>query len=430
MQLRRRPASRAPRSWPTRPRARRAFRRRRPAGRWWPGPRGQSRARRAGRELFAPGVGAQAGPPARPAKGTAVPPGASTAGGHSHGPGDRPVTERFTSTDPDDFAVPTGREEEWRFTPLRRLRDLHEPLAEPGELTVEVDRAGPGRGARGRRATPSRSAGPARRPTGSRAGAAAGPPGHRRHRARRAPAWPSRSWSPCAASGETAFGHLSSTSSRSPRPSSSSTTSARRGCAANVELLVGDGATLTVVSVQDWADDAVHVAAARRAARPGRPAAARRGHLRRRPRPAQPDASLRRAGRRRRAARAVLRRRRPAPRAPAVRRPRRAALPEPRHLQGRAAGRGRAHRLDRRRADPRRRPRAPTPTSSTATWCSPTAPAPTRCRTWRSRPARSSAPATPAPPAASTTSSCSTCSPAASRRTRPAGWSSAASSPT
>ena len=25
-----------------------------------------------------------------------------------------------------DFPVPTGREEEWRFTPLRRLRRLHE----------------------------------------------------------------------------------------------------------------------------------------------------------------------------------------------------------------------------------------------------------------------------------------------------------------
>ncbi len=28
------------------------------------------------------------------------------------------------SYDPADFAVPTGREEEWRFTPLRRLRGL------------------------------------------------------------------------------------------------------------------------------------------------------------------------------------------------------------------------------------------------------------------------------------------------------------------
>ncbi len=29
------------------------------------------------------------------------------------------------SVNPDDFAVPTGREEEWRFTPLNRLRALH-----------------------------------------------------------------------------------------------------------------------------------------------------------------------------------------------------------------------------------------------------------------------------------------------------------------
>ena len=37
------------------------------------------------------------------------------------------------SADLADFPVPTGREEEWRFTPLRRLRGLHAdaPLA-PG----------------------------------------------------------------------------------------------------------------------------------------------------------------------------------------------------------------------------------------------------------------------------------------------------------
>jgi Fe-S cluster assembly protein SufD len=72
-------------------------------------------------ELFAEGVGAQAGPPATPASGTATAPGA-----HSHG-GPAPTgtpAERFTSTDPDAFGVPTGREEEWRFTPMRRIRPL------------------------------------------------------------------------------------------------------------------------------------------------------------------------------------------------------------------------------------------------------------------------------------------------------------------
>ena len=46
------------------------------------------------------------------------------------------------SVDPADFAVPGGREEEWRFTPLRRLRGLHKdaPLAQSG-VTVEVEAA-------------------------------------------------------------------------------------------------------------------------------------------------------------------------------------------------------------------------------------------------------------------------------------------------
>src|SRR4051812_49710803 len=72
-------------------------------------------------ELFAPGVGAQAGPPTRPADATGVTPGA-----HSHGgpPPTGSPAERFTSTDPDAFGVPTGREEEWRFTPMRRGRRL------------------------------------------------------------------------------------------------------------------------------------------------------------------------------------------------------------------------------------------------------------------------------------------------------------------
>jgi Fe-S cluster assembly protein SufD len=45
------------------------------------------------------------------------------------------------SANPDDFAVPAGREEEWRFTPLNRLRALHKDAAFTGAVTVEVEAA-------------------------------------------------------------------------------------------------------------------------------------------------------------------------------------------------------------------------------------------------------------------------------------------------
>jgi Fe-S cluster assembly protein SufD len=48
----------------------------------------------------------------------------------------------FFSQDPADFPVPAGREEEWRFTPLRRLRNLHSTaVLGPDGVTVEVDPA-------------------------------------------------------------------------------------------------------------------------------------------------------------------------------------------------------------------------------------------------------------------------------------------------
>ncbi|MBQ1081367.1 MULTISPECIES: Fe-S cluster assembly protein SufD [unclassified Nocardiopsis] len=47
---------------------------------------------------------------------------------HSHGLGQIPVSKLDThgSKDVDAFPVPNGREEEWRFTPLRRLKGLHD----------------------------------------------------------------------------------------------------------------------------------------------------------------------------------------------------------------------------------------------------------------------------------------------------------------
>ncbi|MEV1206367.1 Fe-S cluster assembly protein SufD, partial [Microbispora rosea] len=47
-----------------------------------------------------------------------------------------------SSYDVADFAVPTGREEEWRFTPLSRLKGLHNGTAAvTGGVVVDVEAA-------------------------------------------------------------------------------------------------------------------------------------------------------------------------------------------------------------------------------------------------------------------------------------------------
>ena len=47
--------------------------------------------------------------------------------------------ERVRSTDPDAYGVPTGREEEWRFTPLDRLRVLLDGAPSDAHLQIERD---------------------------------------------------------------------------------------------------------------------------------------------------------------------------------------------------------------------------------------------------------------------------------------------------
>src|SRR4051812_32213170 len=91
-------------------------------------------------ELFAPGVGAQAGPPTTPATGTGSA-GQAAPGAHSHG-GPAPTgspAERFTSTDPEAFGVPTGREEAWRFTPMKRVPPLLGGAASDAQLAWTTD---------------------------------------------------------------------------------------------------------------------------------------------------------------------------------------------------------------------------------------------------------------------------------------------------
>ncbi len=71
------------------------------------------------------------------------------------------------SYDVADFEVPTGREEEWRFTPLRRLRNLHKgTAADGGKVLLEVE-AAPRSPSRPSAATTRASARPTSPPTGS-----------------------------------------------------------------------------------------------------------------------------------------------------------------------------------------------------------------------------------------------------------------------
>ena len=183
---------------------------------------------------------------------------------HSHG-GDVPMVsrgQRFTSYDVDAFEVPTGREEEWRFTPLRRLRGLHKgaeatgtaqvSVQAPDGVTVEeVSSQDPRLGAGGV---------PADRVAAQAWGSATGAtvvtvPAETRV----ADTITITVTGPGA--GELAYGHLQV---RLESFAEAVVVLDYRGSGTygeNIELVLGDGARLTLVSVQDWADDAVHVAA-------------------------------------------------------------------------------------------------------------------------------------------------------------------------
>jgi Fe-S cluster assembly protein SufD len=184
---------------------------------------------------------------------------------HSHGPGS-PVPQqsraaRPTSYDVADFPVLTGREEDWRFTPLDRVRGLHDGSAEIGAgVVVEVNAA-----EQARVETVGRD--------DERIGRT-GKPGDRVA----AQAWSSferatvvtfpsetvaRRPTYVTITGQgkegAAYAHLIIDA----QPFSTGVVVLdHRGSttlADNVELIVGDSANLTVVSLADWDDDAVHL---------------------------------------------------------------------------------------------------------------------------------------------------------------------------
>ncbi|GGM63221.1 Fe-S cluster assembly protein SufD [Longimycelium tulufanense] len=189
-------------------------------------------------------------------------------GAHSHGAGAPAVpaasrAERFTSFDVEAFEKPSGREEDWRFTPMRRLRGLHDGSAvRTGAATVEVAAA-----PEVRVETVAR---------GDERLGVAGIPGDRVA----AQAWCSfaeativtiprdtRASGPTTVTvtgpgeGKVDYGHLQV---RAEPFAEAVVVIDHRGSgtyADNVEFVLGDGAQVTVVAVHDWADDAVHVSA-------------------------------------------------------------------------------------------------------------------------------------------------------------------------
>lgn len=171
--------------------------------------------------------------------------------------------EQFSSFDVDAFEIPGGRDELWRFTPLKRLRGLHDGSApatghavvEVGErdgVTVETvqrgdDRLGQGGVPADRVAAQAFSSfETATIVTVAREVEVAEPveitvtgPG----------------------SGVTAYGHLQIRVEELARATFVVDLRGSGTYADNVEIVVGDAAGVNVIWIADWADDMVHVSA-------------------------------------------------------------------------------------------------------------------------------------------------------------------------
>jgi Fe-S cluster assembly protein SufD len=168
---------------------------------------------------------------------------------------------QFTSFDVDAFEVPHGRDEAWRFTPLRRLRGLHDGSAvADGAAGIEVD--GP---ESVRSETVPRD--------DDRLGAAGVPADRVAAQAYSAFGSATVVTVPKGAeiaepititvtgpgAGTTAYGHLQLRAEELSRATVVVDVRGGGTYADNVEFVVGDGAALTVVWIADGEQDLVHV---------------------------------------------------------------------------------------------------------------------------------------------------------------------------
>ncbi len=171
--------------------------------------------------------------------------------------------ELFASFDVDAFEVPHGRDEIWRFTPLRRLRGLHDGSARPtgnAEIAVseqpgvqvETVRRGDQRLGQGGIPT-DRVAAQAFSSFNSATLVTVGRDIQTADPVNISVTGPGK--------GAVAYGHLQI---RVEELGDVVVVIDHRGSgtyADNVEFVVGDAARLTVVWIADWADDTVHVSA-------------------------------------------------------------------------------------------------------------------------------------------------------------------------
>ncbi|TCP46210.1 iron-regulated ABC transporter permease protein SufD [Tamaricihabitans halophyticus] len=169
--------------------------------------------------------------------------------------------ERFTSYDVEAFEVPGGREENWRFTPMKRLRGLHDGSAvAKGEVKVEtevapeavVETVGREDSRLGVAGVPSDRIAAQAYSSFTTATVLTVPKETKT-------SGPNVLRLTGPGVGNTAYGHLQV---RLEQFAEAVVVLDHQGSgtyADNVEFVVGDSAKLTVVAVQDWADDAVHV---------------------------------------------------------------------------------------------------------------------------------------------------------------------------
>jgi Fe-S cluster assembly protein SufD len=174
---------------------------------------------------------------------------------------DQSRAERRTSYDVADFAIPGGREEDWRFTPVDRLGALFQ--VEPtDESRLIVDISAPQGVEISEASAGDKVFGSVLRPA-DRASAAAWAGAEKATVltiANEAELDAPVSVTLTAKDSARVNGHLIVDVGRFAKATVILTHKGSAQCAANVELRVGDGADLTFVTVQEWDDDAVHLA--------------------------------------------------------------------------------------------------------------------------------------------------------------------------